>query len=273
MTVDDATDFAEQFNTLRLMFPYRGSNEEIQKVSQQYFNALRRHSLADVTRAIETWMQTGARFPKVKDLLSSLPRKDAIDNIPEMTAAEAKEHDDAAALFYEGEPCNCVSCVNAGVSHRFLRWVNETDADDRDIRARIGTRVVCRGRWVHGMDLFRYYAERDKFFSEAQAKGFWTPSLPDEPTTLSPLRFMEMGTSEHFASTVHQCGSCGERINVGDRYHRINIGKGLLRCVECRARDLALHDRGVQDGERVDPAVRADADSQLRDDLARYDEF
>jgi hypothetical protein len=164
MLDSDQLAFAATFLKLRTVFSLRGDKAELQQISGLYFKVLRRHPLAAVEAGAESWLQTGARFPKPGEWLKAIPRGQT-GTLAEMNADEAREYHRAVALHYQDEPCRCLNCVAAGVTHRFLRYVPETDDNDRDVRMRLGEKVVTRGHWAHGEELARWYAARDEYLA------------------------------------------------------------------------------------------------------------
>lgn len=170
MTDHDLTAFAETFGTLRGVFALRGDADELRRVMGLYFKALRRFPLGAVIAGSSIWMERGQRFPKPADWIGAIPRREKI-TLPEMSHDEAEEYLRAEGLHYEDEPCRCLLCKAAGVDHRFLRYVPDVDDTDRDVRMKIGDRVVVRGHWAHGDQLQRWYIAREKFRAQWQAYG------------------------------------------------------------------------------------------------------
>lgn len=165
MNAGDEVQFAAVFSRLRSIFPLRGEHSEIQQIVQSYFRVLIRFPIRAVEAGADAWITTGTRFPKPAEWLGAIPRGSKLADILPMPEDEAAEHQRATNLFYEDEPCGCHLCAKAGVSHRMLRYVPDTDADGRDARMKIGDKVVVRGHWAHGEELKRWYAARDAFMS------------------------------------------------------------------------------------------------------------
>jgi hypothetical protein len=170
--VQDADLFAFMaiFREMLGVFPKRLDGTETDAMSKAYFHALRRHTIAELQAGADAWMQRGKFFPKPAEWRESIPRNAAAAfvSLDPLTPVEAAEYLDAERRHYEGDPCNCRRCVGAGVDHRFLRYVPETNADGRDARGLIGERAVVRGRWIHGEELRRWYAARDGFMAKFQ---------------------------------------------------------------------------------------------------------
>jgi hypothetical protein len=154
------------FRELLAVFPKRITEDETGDLSKAYFATLRRFTLAELQAGAQTWMQRGKFFPKPAEWREAIPRASvlAVALVP-LVPTEAAEYLDAEARHYDGDPCACRQCVSAGVEHRFLRYAPETDANGRDLRGLIGTRVVVRGRWLHGEELRCWYAARDAFMA------------------------------------------------------------------------------------------------------------
>jgi hypothetical protein len=163
--------FMEVFRDLLSVFPKRGmDDDEIGTLSKAYFSALRRFSIPDVRAGAEAWTRRGKFFPKPAEWMEVIPRRrqDAVELVP-LAPSEAAEYFDAERRKWEGEPCSCRRCQEAGVTHRLLRYAPETDDEDRDLRGLIGERIVTRGRWLHGEELRRFYDVRDSFTAQLQA--------------------------------------------------------------------------------------------------------
>jgi hypothetical protein len=165
MHASDDVSFAAVFSKLRGIFPLRGDHAEIRQIAESYFRVLMRFPLKAVEAGADAWIEKGERFPKPAEWLASIPRGPKLADVLPMTEDDAREHQRAADLHYEDEPCPCHLCQKAGVSHRMLRYVPECDRDGRDMRMRIGDRVVVRGHWAHGDELKRWYAARDSFLA------------------------------------------------------------------------------------------------------------
>jgi hypothetical protein len=160
----DQTAFGVTFLKLRNVFNLRGEKADVREAMQAYFKVLRRYPLPVVEAGADAWIETGTRFPKPAEWLHAIPklRRGGVLVMPD---ADAIEHRRAVALRYQDEPCGCHLCRKAGVSHRFLRYVPDTDADDRDVRMLLDGTQVTRGHWAHGEELRRWYAARDHFLS------------------------------------------------------------------------------------------------------------
>lgn len=163
----DATDdkpFGVLFLKLRNVFNMRGDKADVREAMQEYFRVLRHFSLRQVEAAADAWVTRWTRFPKPAEWLDAIPRQQAAGLYP-MPEDEALAFLHAQREGWEDEPCGCHDCRLAGVTHRMLRYVPDTDVDDRDVRMALGDRVVTRGHWAHGTELARFYAARDAFMA------------------------------------------------------------------------------------------------------------
>lgn len=182
MTDTDLFPFLDVFRSLTRVFPLRGEAHELQDVGKSYFKALRRFPLEQVKAGADQCLSKCQRFPKPAEWISHLPSARPAVEIPELSAADAREWLEAERSRYEGDPCGCSSCRFAGVEHRLLRFVPEFDAEGRDVKARMGDRVITRGHWAHGEELKRYYAAKDAFWGQFRnalpAKSMTTKTRP-----------------------------------------------------------------------------------------------
>lgn len=179
----DLFAFMAIFRELLNVFPKRLDEADVTVMSKAYFNTLRRFSIAEIQAGADAWMQRGKFFPKPVEWLESIPRQSLTVALSLLTPAEAAEYLDAERRHYEGDVCGCRRCVSAGVSHRFLRYVPESDEQGRDLRGLIGERAVVRGRWIHGEELRRWYEARDAFmasFAALQKKTRMPDAEPEE---------------------------------------------------------------------------------------------
>lgn len=162
--------FMAIFRDLMKVFPKRAGEDDIEPMAKLYFRALSRFELADIQAGADAWTQRGKFFPKPAEWRDAIPRRDSERAaLVEMTPSEAAEYLDAERRRFEGDPCSCRQCQGAGVTHRFLRFVPEQDEQGRDARALIGKRIVVRGHWAHGYELDRWYAARDRFWTDFNA--------------------------------------------------------------------------------------------------------
>jgi hypothetical protein len=179
--------FTATFQRVRTVFPLRADRGELAHVIDAYFRALSRFSLEEVTDAAERLITTAERFPKPVEWVRAIP-KVAGAHIPLLSPDEAVEHRDAIARHYQGDPCRCHMCQQADVTHRFLRYVPDEDADGRDLKGILDGKIVARGHWAHGHELQRWYEARDRYFAlrvthtpktMPAIKPYSDPDLPD----------------------------------------------------------------------------------------------
>jgi len=180
MTDADHVTFVEVFQRLRSVFPLRGEAREIEQIIRVYFRALSRFDVDAVERGADEWMSKGTKFPKPAEWISVVPR--GASAIQEATPTQAKEYYSALARRFEDDPCSCVACKSAGISHRMLRYVPDHDADDRDIQVQFGRQVLVLGHWAHGEELARWYRARDEFMALASKVGLKPKAIPTTKT-------------------------------------------------------------------------------------------
>lgn len=163
----DLFAFMAIFRNLIQLFPKRMDEADVEKLSRAYFNAMRRFTIPQIQAGADAWTQRGKFFPKPAEWMEAIPRRPlgASEALTPLHPADAAEYLDAERRGYEGDPCSCRSCQGADVSHRFLRFVPESDVNGIDVKGLIGTRVVVRGHWAHGQELARFYAARDAFWT------------------------------------------------------------------------------------------------------------
>ena len=165
----DLFAFMAIFRELLSVFPKRIDEAEIGTLSKAYFATLRRFTVQQIQAGADAWMQRGKFFPKPAEWRESIPRDAGRSAaLVELSGVEAAEYLDAERKGYEGEPCACRQCRAAGVEHRYLRYVPESE-DGIDAKGLIGTRTVTRGHWAHGEELARWYVAKEAFWTEYAA--------------------------------------------------------------------------------------------------------
>ncbi len=169
MNQTDAFAFMDTFRSLTRVFPVRGTEDEIRDMGASYFKTMMRYPLASVRDGAEVVMARLKRFPKPAEWIECIPRQRVRPELPKMTPLEIAEHVDAEEKFYEGDPCGCAACREAGVDHRFIRFVPEFDRNDQEIRALLYEREVVRGHWAHGVELAGYYRAKEAFWAKFHA--------------------------------------------------------------------------------------------------------
>lgn len=182
----DLFAFMAIFRDLLQVFPKRIDESDVAQLGKSYFAALRRFTIPQIQAGADAWVERGKFFPKPSEWRESIPRQAVAATVAltELSSADAAEYLDAERKSYEDEPCGCRRCDGAGVSHRFLRYVPETDERGMDARGLIGQRVVVRGHWAHGDELARFYAAREKFWADFRAvlAGKTTAAATPEPS-------------------------------------------------------------------------------------------
>lgn len=161
MTARDMPAFLAIFQGLARVFALRVAGNELDDIGAQYFKALRDYPIDRVKAAADNCLKSCERFPKPVDWMKRMPFTDPGAMVAELSAAEAAEWLRAERRRWEDDPCGCEACRAAGVEHRFVRWVPEFTTEDREMRGKIGTRIVTCGHWAHGEELRRWYAAKD----------------------------------------------------------------------------------------------------------------
>jgi len=169
MTDADAIAFSELFNGLRGVFFLRAEKAEVEQLVRTYFRALSDFTIESVEAGAKEWLVTGTKFPKPAEWRRAIPRGKAM--FDELSPADAREYFRALAKRFEDDPCNCVSCRLASVSHRMIRFVPEYDENGNDVRVRIGEQVITRGHWAHGDELAAFYRARDEYMALKHTVG------------------------------------------------------------------------------------------------------
>lgn len=154
--------FNTVFQSVQRVFPLRGDEYEIRDVSAAYFRAMRRYPLRAVQDGAEAWILKGKRFPKPAEWIESIPRQKPAVELTALSEDEARAYLRAEAMRYEDAPCSCEACSTAGVTDKPLRFVPDVNG----VKALIGERDVTVGRWAHGAELARWYAAKNKFWSD-----------------------------------------------------------------------------------------------------------
>ncbi len=165
MTDPDLDPFMETFQAVQRIFPLRGEDRELRHVGASYFKAMRRFPLSAVRAGAEVWIQQGKRFPKPAEWIESIPPRTAVSSIQALSESDMHDYLRAEQLRYEDVPCACAACRAAGVSDKPLRFVPEVEADGRDKKALIGSRVIITGHWAHGEELARWYVAKHAFWA------------------------------------------------------------------------------------------------------------
>jgi len=159
--------FMQVFRSVQRVFPLRGEEHEVNDVGASYFKALKRFDLKAVQSGADRWLQQGKRFPKPAEWIDAIPRRLETVEIAALAGLEAKEWLDAEQQRWENSPCLCPECRAANVEEKPLRFV----PNDPIEQGKIGERIVTRGHWIHGWDLFRWYQARADFYNRCVELG------------------------------------------------------------------------------------------------------
>lgn len=165
----DFGSFESAFKRLSGALQKRWKPDEWRDVVKIYFEALQHADLSDVLAAVTT-LQARNRWPKTGDWIAALPRREptpAGERV--MRTAEVDVYMDALRRHYHGEPCSCLLCIEAGVTHLPLRFVPDFTPEDIEERAFCPAlnRVVVVGHWAHGQELRRWHAAKQAFADSA----------------------------------------------------------------------------------------------------------
>lgn len=136
------------------------SIEQATERARAYFDVLRSQSLEQVIARADGWLDRQTKFPTPAEWKFSAAR--AVELLPFSDRVVAQYHR-AKALRWEDEPCRCNRCREAGVTHRLLRFVPETNGDAPENYRVLGGEKVYRGHWAHGFELRRWYDARDGY--------------------------------------------------------------------------------------------------------------
>jgi hypothetical protein len=168
----DFDTFERAFRRLAGVFRVRLTEQQLMHLMQSYFRILNRFSLDAVVTGGRQCAETRQTFPKPTDWIAAMPRgqHSRREDVAAMSETEAREYRRAELAHYQDPPCPCAHCQEAGVTHRFLRFVPERTDDDRDCQLHdpILNRTVIAGHWAHGEELRRWYAAKDAFYGNWQ---------------------------------------------------------------------------------------------------------
>lgn len=155
---------------------FRSTPQEAAAKADAYFHVLKAFTLEQVIGKADRWLATETKMPRPVEWAGVVVPA-ATAPLRELTAREAAEYRQAEVSGYEGEPCACPSCVEAGVHDKPIRFVPDLDADDHPIHARDAgrNRVVTAGHWAHGHELARWYAAKFAFWNRCLELGLDKP--------------------------------------------------------------------------------------------------
>lgn len=161
------SEFEPSFNALWDMgLRYRPSEDRRQSVLTSFYQVLEKYPLPAVIGGQEQLQATATSWPAPANWIAAMPRRDRESQLPEMDWRQLKAFDAAYEAVYEGEPCGCVECREAEVSHLPIRYVPMVDASGALVQRkhpRLGTVYV--GEFIHGYRLKNWWRLRGEFFS------------------------------------------------------------------------------------------------------------
>jgi hypothetical protein len=169
MTEADYGTFESAFRRFSSAFRVKVKPTEMDELTRLYFKLLTAAPIDAVLQAGRRLLETSRTFPKPAEWLAAVsalsPAAAAGADVRVMSDEEAREYTRAEGLRYQDEPCFCLLCQSAGVTHRFLRFVPDVGTDGSLERAwHPGKRqLVIAGHWAHGDELRRWYDARDHF--------------------------------------------------------------------------------------------------------------
>ena len=170
MTEEDYPTFREMFDGLAASKQHRAyRQDERDREIQAYWDHLKAYPLAGVRIGWERLRDQDGKFPTSSQWACAIPRT-ARPDAPVMSWSEGAEHDRAAAVGYEREPCQCRACVEAGADTLPQRYLPEEDPQTGDARKAQHPRtllVVYPGQWAHGPALAGWHLAREHFYATA----------------------------------------------------------------------------------------------------------
>ena len=165
--------FARVFRRMATTFRLKVKPSELDALEETYFELLKDAPFDDVLVAGQHCLSRGRTFPKPMEWLQALPHTTATpaENQRVMGVSECQEWHTAETAHWQWDPCDCLACQAAQVSHLPLRFVPEFTDLDTELRAFdvIRGRAVVVGHWAHGTELAAWYVARDHFFASAKA--------------------------------------------------------------------------------------------------------
>jgi len=182
MTEDDFATFDRAFRRLSGGYRLKVRSNDLDDLVRMYFRVLEAAPLDTVLSAGKVCLETLRTFPKPVDWLEairSLSPAGVVGDIRTMTDEEAAAWSRAERQRWQDEPCRCLVCQAAGVTHRFLRFVPEfTDAGADERAFHPGRqRIVTTGHWAHGEELGRWYTAGDAFYGKFPRATRMVPAL------------------------------------------------------------------------------------------------
>lgn len=206
MTDADLFPFLALFTTLTKVFPFRGDEAETSDIGRAYFKTLRKFPFDLVKVGADNCMAALEKFPKPAEWAKHIPKRLPGPEIPPLTTAESAEWRDAEKRGYEGDPCRCRECCETGMDTMLQRFV----PSEPEERALLGDRMVLRGHWIHGDDLRRWYAAKEKFWTEFRnGVGAKTMGAPTILRKMSATERIEAAFAKHRTAIEREPGEEG----------------------------------------------------------------
>lgn len=167
MTEQDYDLFLAEFRRLAAALErYKAMPADMSAKADAYFHVLKALSLREVVAKADAWLARETKMPKPAEWAGIVVQGAA--PVPPLPEDEAREWLAAERRQWQDEPCGCFTCRRFNVADHPRRFVPMLDADDRDVRGRIGQRIVTRGSWIHGEELMRWYLARENFLALAR---------------------------------------------------------------------------------------------------------
>lgn len=171
MTESDRDAFRQMFSDVFYSgLPRTPGRDKFEQVCATYFEALQPYPISGIQAAYDNLQRTATGWPPVSAWIASI-RSNPVASLPQMDWRNVRESDEAEARFYEGDPCSCRECTQAGATHLPLRFVPCLDANGAVIPMQHPKRIrpVLLGEWIHGHRLKRWYATRAEFYVKLEA--------------------------------------------------------------------------------------------------------
>ena len=172
MTYEDRPAFRRAFQRIVETFRLKLRPVAAETLEDMYFEILEHAPLDQVLEAGKECAATCRTFPKPMTWLAALPNGAARKPEPDqrtMGVTECHGYHDAERLHWQDEPCPCLTCQAADITHLPLRFVPEFHDEGPEIRVfdAVRGRVVVAGHWAHGDELAAWYRAREVFFASA----------------------------------------------------------------------------------------------------------
>ena len=169
MDANHLQQFSEWFDILAVTHSKGFPSEEIRgRAKSEYFDVLRSYPIEAVQSSYETLRRKMKKWPVPADWLEALPPFGSTARLPSLTQDELAMNAEAERLGYEAEAvCGCLVCREAHCAQP-PRYAPRLDRDGQIIKRRHPGRTgreVLLGRWIHGVELRRWYSARAEFYA------------------------------------------------------------------------------------------------------------